>query len=141
MANEDKSSLESVWDTGSTIGSSVASAGAGSFFKILATGANLLFQWAGLDAAEKQAQRAQDVVMAKERSAETLAREQIAQTAKATRERLHFDKREARRAWKWKEDEKNYIQGQNTVNRFLGLLDKDPASKDRLMMTWNSARV
>ena len=111
MANdkkEDKSNLESIWDTGSTIGSAAATTGAGGFFKILATGANLLFQWVGLDAAEKQAQRAQDVSMARERSTETLRREQMAQTAKATRERLHFDKRQAQKTWKWREEEKNY---------------------------------
>lgn len=138
---DDKDNLESIWSTGTSIGASAAAAGAGGFFKILGTAANLLFQWAGLGAAERQEQRQQDITLARERTAETLGRQQIAQTAKASRERLLHEKRQAQKTWRWKEEDRNYGRGQNMVDRFMGLLAADPVAKDRLMMTWNSARI
>jgi hypothetical protein len=108
---------------------------------LLGTAGSLVFQWLGLSKAEEQ--QAASLSAQSQWRTEDIEREEMRYGMEygLRRREMKEAKEEREKTWKWKEEERDYIQNQNTVNRFLGLLDKDPASKDRLMMTWNSARV
>lgn len=111
------------------------------FLGLLGTGANLLFQWMGLGKAEEQA--AKTLKYQERMSREALRRSDIrfGKEYKLKKEVMAETKKERAKTWEWKEEERNYGRGQNMVNRFMGLLAADPVAKDRLMMTWNSARI
>lgn len=113
----------------------------GAFLTFLGTLGSLGFQWAGLSKQEKQAKRTERLGMRMRQ--EDIAREdkRYGMEYRIRRKEMKEAKEERAKEWEWREDERDYVQSQNVVNGFLGLLDRDPASKDRLMMTWNNARV
>ncbi len=113
----------------------------GSFFDFLGNAGSLIFQWAGLSKQEEQAKKAF-------RYGERIRKEDIERSDKRYQTELGFRRREMRetkkereKEWKWREEERDYMQGQNMVNRFTNLLASGPAGGDRLMMTWNSAKL
>ena len=52
------------------------------------------------------------------------------------REKERYLRREKRREWKWKEEQQNYQRSQDFVNRFMGLLDREPAYRNSLLNVW-----
>jgi len=111
------------------------------FLNLLGTAGNLLFQWAGLSKSEEQQAKALQYQDRTSRRRERREDQRFATQSKFAEKQFKAAEKERARTWKWKEEEQSYTRGQNAVNRFMGLLAADPVAKDRLMMTWNSART
>ena len=76
---------------------------------------------------ESRAMRAQDIARESQIRAQDLA---------LMREQRQFERKELARQWKWKEEERDYVRGQNFVNRFMGVLDREPAFRNQLLQVW-----
>ena len=105
----------------------------GSFLKLIGTAGNLLVSWLGMEKQEeaygkeskKEEERYQtNLAMTKEDRA-------------LSRQELAYEKKERAREWKWKSEDRNWERGTALVNRFTGMLDRDPALKNNLMNVWN----
>jgi hypothetical protein len=55
---------------------------------------------------------------------------------KLTLDEIAYNRRQAERAWKWKEEDRAYQRGQDFVNRFVGMLQQDQGLRNNFMNVW-----
>lgn len=95
--------------------------------------AGLLLEGAGLiaqSAEEKEAFQEFKAESARERA---LGRRQFQQAIKEKRRAISAQKQEAERAWKWKEEERDYQRKNDMIDRILGTMNRDANFRQNLI--------
>lgn len=71
--------------------------------------------------------------------AEDIAREEkyAARDYSLTLKKMREDRRERAKAWKWREEERGYERAMNFVDRFTGLMDRQPQFAKNLTQVWS----
>jgi len=67
----------------------------------------------------------------------TLRGRELAERISVERERMGMERYEAQRKWKWMEEERGYQRANDFVNRFQGMLDREPVLKNQLLSVWS----
>ena len=105
----------------------------GSFLTLIGTAGNLLVSWLGMEKQEEA--YAKESKKEEERYQTELG--MVQEDRALNRQELAYKKRERAREWKWKSEDRNWERGTALVNRFTGMLDRDPVLKNNLMSMWN----
>ena len=69
-----------------------------------------------------------------------LGRQTLASQIQASKEAARFQKSEARKKWKWMEEERGYTRAQEWQKNFNRVLDKTPTLRNNLMQVWDTGR-
>ena len=97
---------------------------------------SLIFNWVGMSKSEEQYKssvRRQSELESRQ-AAQTLA-QNIGQR-RQRQEEVAAQEREQRRAWKFREEERDYNRSRDSMNNFIGILSANPTAKRQLKQIW-----
>lgn len=110
-----------------------------SFLNILGLGADVLLNIWGIEEEKSQQQKLLEqrrIELAQEAGFQRQQLGLSARQQKLAEQQAAFGRREARRRWKWMEEERNYGRMQDFTNRFMGMLDRNQPLKNNLVSIW-----
>jgi hypothetical protein len=65
---------------------------------------------------------------------------ELAATIDSNKEKIAFDKREAKRKWAWMEEDRNYGRAKEFATTFQTNLDKDASWRNNLVNIWHEGQ-
>jgi len=95
---------------------------------------NLIFNFTGMSKAEEQQQAALERVERGERFQRGVAIQQQEMQRKQAKEA----RQERQRAWKFREEERDYGRSQAAMGQFISVLGQNPTAKRQLKQIWGS---
>ena len=103
---------------------------------LLGTGASLVMNWLGL---EEEKEQAADVWEKQQKiRKQDIARQERYRTQemRLQQRQMQEAKQERERAWKFREEERDYNRSQASMNQFIGVLSQNPIAKRQLKQIW-----
>lgn len=105
---------------------------------LLGTAASFVFNWVGMGKEEEQAQdiwQKQQKIRKEDIGRQDRYRNQELRIAQ---QQAQETKQEKARAWKFREEERDYSRSQAAMGQFIGVLGSNPQAKRQLQQIWGS---
>lgn len=107
---------------------------------VVGTLASLAFQYYGM---QQQEQQNRDIRQeSRQMRGEDIARSERARRQELSfqKEKLRYEKGQAAKTWKWREEERDYSRAMDSVNRVTNFVDRGGEKSQRLFNMWSSLR-